>query len=288
MALCTLSPMLSRARREGYSVGAFSVANMEMVRAIIEAAESLDAPVILQIAQVRLDGSPLHLMAPMMLSAAREASVPVAVHLDHGQTLEMIKRALDFGFTSVMYDGSSLPLAKNIENTRRVLDMAARTGASVEAEIGSIGRTEDGGEAPVCIAREEDCLTLLGQAPVDALAVAIGNSHGLYAAAPELHFDLIKRLSARTDTPFVFHGGTGISREDFARMGPMGISKINIATSSFLCAAHAYERPHAGLYEKMDDVRSTLCANACAHIRCFGSAGKAHNDGSEGREEHAL
>ena len=280
MALCTLRDLLPRARREGYAVGAFSVANMEMVAAIVEAAESLDAPVILQLAQGRLNGSPLHLMAPMMLSAARSARVPVAVHLDHGSTLPVIRQALDWGFTSVMYDGSSLPLEENIENTLRVMEMAKKTGASVEAELGSIGRTEEGGEAPVCIARAEDCTAFLKAAPVDALAVAIGNSHGLYAAAPQLHFEVIEALKKETNTPFVFHGGTGISQEEFRRMGPMGISKVNIATSSFICAAQAYERSHAGIYEKMRCVRDALCENARAHILWFGSDGKAE----KGRE----
>lgn len=275
MALCTLNELLCRARLEGYAVGAFSVANMEMVAAIIEAAESLDAPVILQIAQCRLSQSPLHLMAPMMLSAARSARVPVAVHLDHGMTLPVIEQALEWGFTSVMYDGSGLPLEENIENTLRVMEMAAKRGASVEAEIGSIGRTEEGGEAPVCVAREEDCLRFLEVAPVDALAVAIGNSHGLYASAPHLHFDLIRRLACQTDTPFVFHGGTGISQEDFRRMGPLGISKVNIATSSFICAAQAYEQRHAGFYEKMRCVQDALRDNAREYILCFGSDGKA-------------
>ncbi|NLB90555.1 MAG: ketose-bisphosphate aldolase [Clostridiales bacterium] len=275
MSLCTLADLLPQARKEGYAIGAFSVANMEMVNAVIEAAEIMNAPVILQLAQARLNGSPLHLMAPLMLSAAKNAAVPIAVHLDHGTSLDVIQQALRLGFTSVMYDGSALPLDQNIKNTLSVLHHAAQYGASVEAEIGAVGKTEDGKESAMSIAKEEDVFAFLHTVPVDAIAIAIGNAHGIYEAAPQLDFDLVSRLSKKTRMPFVFHGGTGITKQDFQQMIQLGFAKINIATASFLCMADAYEEKHVDLYEKMAFVQKQLTNTICGFIRDFGSDNKA-------------
>ena len=142
MPLVTLKDILSKADQAGYGVGAFNVANMEMIIGTIRAAEEMNSPLILQIAEGRLQHSPLELMGPMMVTAAKQAKVPVAVHFDHGSTLPKITQALECGFTSVMFDGSSLPLADNIAKTNEVVRLARSYGASVEAEIGRVGGSE--------------------------------------------------------------------------------------------------------------------------------------------------
>mgnify|MGYP000294989521 len=144
MALVKMKDLLLRAQKENKGCGAFSVGNMEMVKGAIKAAEELDTPIILQIAEVRLDHSPLHLMGPMMLEAARNAKVDVAVHLDHGLKFETIKKALEYGFTSVMLDASRDSFEENIEKTKKVVELAAKYGATVEAELGLVGGSEDG------------------------------------------------------------------------------------------------------------------------------------------------
>ena len=232
--LVNMRDLLADARVGGYAVGSFSVANMEMVLGVLQAAEELRAPVILQIAEVRLRQSPLELIGPLMVAAARQASVPVAVHFDHGKTEKKIGQALELGFTSVMFDGSHLPLDENIAETCRIIEMARPYGAAVEAEIGCVGGSEDGSEeiAMHCT-NPADAVRFEQETGVDALAIAIGNAHGNYKATPKLRFDILAQVAEDTHTPLVLHGGTGISPEDFRRCAQTGIQKINIATATF-------------------------------------------------------
>lgn len=232
--LVNMKDLLAGAEKGGYAVGSFSVANMEMVLGVLKAAKELKAPVILQIAEVRLKQSPLELIGPLMVAAAKCADTPVAVHFDHGKTFEKISQALDIGFTSVMFDGSHLPLDENIAQTNRVMEMAEKYGAAVEAEIGCVGGSEDGSEdIAVNCTRPEDAVRFEGETGVDALAIAIGNAHGNYKSAPKLRFDILSRVNSLTKTPLVLHGGTGITPEDFVKCSETGIKKINIATATF-------------------------------------------------------
>ena len=232
--LVNMRDLLADARVGGYAVGSFSVANMEMVLGVLQAAEELRAPVILQIAEVRLRQSPLELIGPLMVAAARQASVPVAVHFDHGKTEKKIGQALELGFTSVMFDGSHLPLDENIAETCRIIEMARPYGAAVEAEIGCVGGSEDGSEEIAMHCTDPaDAVRFEQETGVDALAIAIGNAHGNYKATPKLRFDILAQVAEDTHTPLVLHGGTGISPEDFRRCAQTGIQKINIATATF-------------------------------------------------------
>mgnify|MGYP005893872455 CR=1 FL=1 len=232
--LVNMRDLLADARVGGYAVGSFSVANMEMVLGVLQAAEELRAPVILQIAEVRLRQSPLELIGPLMVAAARQASVPVAVHFDHGKTEKKIGQALELGFTSVMFDGSHLPLEENIAETCRIIEMARPYGAAVEAEIGCVGGSEDGSEEIAMHCTDPaDAVRFEEETGVDALAIAIGNAHGNYKATPKLRFDILAQVAEDTHTPLVLHGGTGISPEDFRRCAQTGIQKINIATATF-------------------------------------------------------
>lgn len=234
MALCNMKSLLADAAISNKAVGAFNVGSMEMVIGLIKAAEDLNCPVIMQIAEKRLSHSPLDLMAPMMVNAAKFAKVDIAVHLDHGVSLQNIKKALEYGFTSVMFDGSLYSLQDNIIKTREVIALAAGYGASVEGEIGVVGGNEGGTDThKIKYTQPEDALTFYTQTKLDALAVAIGNAHGNYTEAPKLRFDILEETAKLVEAPIVLHGGTGLTEEDFKKAIQFGIRKINIATSCY-------------------------------------------------------
>ncbi len=234
MALVTMKKLLEQASKERRGVGAFSVGNMEMVKGAVQAAEEMNTPIILQIAEVRLPHSPLALMGPMMVQAAKEAKVDVAVHLDHGLTVETVKKALELGVTSVMFDSSNYSFEENIERTKEVVELAKGYGATVEAELGLVGGSEDGSEDHgIRCTDPEDAKVFCERTGIDALAVAIGNAHGNYPVAPTLAFDVLKEIEKRTEVPLVLHGGSGITDDDFRRAISLGIVKVNIATASF-------------------------------------------------------
>ncbi|MBS6642006.1 MAG: ketose-bisphosphate aldolase [Clostridiaceae bacterium] len=228
-----MKELLEEASRSGKAVGGFNVGNMEMVAGAVQAAEKTETPVILQIAEKRLQASPLNLMAPMMVQAAKDAKVKVAVHLDHGLTFEVIKQALDFGFSSVMFDGSEYSLEENIRRTKEVKELAARYGASLEAELGAVGGNEGNGDKAVSYTNPDDAELFFNAVGMDALAVAIGNAHGHYTSVPQLRFDVLEEIHQRIRVPLVLHGGSGISFEEFRKTIGHGIRKINIATASF-------------------------------------------------------
>lgn len=236
MSLVKMKPLLEQASREGRGIGAFSVGNMEMVKGAVKAAEELDTPIILQIAEVRLPHSPLALMGPMMVQAAKEAKVDIAVHLDHGLTAGTVRQALELGFTSVMYDSSTYSFEENIARTKEVAELAKNFGATVEAELGLVGGSEDGScDHGIRCTDPADAEEFCRRTGIDALAVAIGNAHGNYPVAPTLAFDVLDEINKRTDVPLVLHGGSGITDEDFRRAISLGIVKVNIATASFNC-----------------------------------------------------
>lgn len=279
--LVNMKDLLLDAQKRNYAVGSFSVANMEMVLGVIKAAEETNSPIILQIAEVRLNHSPLALIGPLMVAAAEEAAVPVAVHLDHGKTPCCIEQALEIGFTSVMFDGSHLPVEENIEITKGIVEAAKEYGAAVEAEIGCVGGSEDGSEdiAINCTSPEQAKL-FAEETGVDALAIAIGNAHGNYKETPHLRFDILEKVHALVSVPLVLHGGTGISEEDFIRCRRNGIKKINIATATFdsveSSVRESYESGKIGGYYDLHQAEiEGAYRNAKKHMEIFDSVGKA-------------
>ena len=232
--LVPMKSLLHEADAVGKAVGAFSVGNMEMVMGVIRAAEETATPVILQIAEKRLNNSPFELIAPMMVSAAENAKVNIAVHLDHGLTFDCVQKALQYGFTSVMLDYSLKSFGENIECTKEVVALAERFGASVEAELGVVGGNEgDTEEHKITCTDPEAAEEFCEKTGIDALAVAIGNAHGNYPVLPELRFDVLERIYNKCPIPLVLHGGTGITDAMFRKAIELGIRKINIATASF-------------------------------------------------------
>lgn len=279
--LVNMRDLLADAQERDYAVGSFSVANMEMVLGVLQAAKELNSPVILQIAEVRLKQSPLEIIGPLMVAAAEAAETPVAVHFDHGKTIEKITEALDLGFTSVMFDGSHLPLDENIAMTKQVMAIAEEYDAAVEAEIGCVGGSEDGSEdIAINCTKPEDAVRFETETGVDALAIAIGNAHGNYKSTPKLRFDILEECERNTDLPLVLHGGTGITPEDFVRCSHTGIKKINIATATFDMVENTVrqcynENSINGYYDlQAAEVRGAY-ENAKKHILIFGTDNKA-------------
>ena len=279
--LVNMRELLADAMDGNYAVGSFSVANMEMVLGVLKAAEELKAPVILQIAEVRLKQSPLEVIGPLMVAAAENAPAPVAVHFDHGKTLEKITQALDIGFTSVMFDGSHLPLEENIAFTKKVISVADEYDAAVEAEIGCVGGSEDGSEdIAINCTKTEDAVRFESETQVDALAIAIGNAHGNYKSTPNLRFDILEDVEKNTDVALVLHGGTGITPENFVRCSHTGIKKINIATATFdsvekTVSSWYNDGKIKGYYDLQAAEVEGAYQNAKKHILIFGSDNKA-------------
>lgn len=274
MAICSFSTLLREAEQKNCAIGAFNVGSMEMLMGVLAAAEETRTPVILQIAEKRLRHSPLELMGPMMVSAARAAKVPVAVHLDHGSTPAVLRQAMDMGFTSVMFDGSALPLAENVAQTRALADEAHARGVEVEAEIGVLGGSEGGPERRSVCTDPEEAEKLAKESGCDALAVAIGNAHGHYKGVPKLRFDVLEDIRARVGVPLVLHGGTGIPAEDFRRAISLGVRKINIATANFdaLTAGAArllHEREDADYFALNEAMVQGVKENALRHLSIF-------------------
>ncbi len=230
--LVTMKEVLKMAEEGNYAAGAFNTPNFECLRAVLRNAEEMKVPVILSHAQLHEETAPLREIGPVMLFEAREAKVPVCVHLDHGETLEYLQEALDMGFTSIMYDGSLLPYEENVANTRKAVEMAARTGASVEAEIGVMGGREAGGKP--ASQKAEDLYTdpelarrFVEDTGIDALACSFGTAHGIYKVKPKLDFDRIEKIKSLVAIPLVMHGGSGVSPEDYRTAIRKGVRKIN-------------------------------------------------------------
>lgn len=273
------------ALRRRYAVGAFNCLSVENVMGAVAAAEELHSPIILQLAEVQFPEAPMELMAPVFLRAARDAKVPVAVHLDHGRSIETCIRAVREGFTSVMFDGAELPFEENAEQTRLVVRLAHAASVDVEAELGRVGDTGFGGEGTAAAAADvftdvEESARFIARTGTDALAIAIGNLHGRYTATPRLNIARLREIHARNAVPLVLHGGSGTSEEDFKACIRNGICKINVATAIQIAAAEAVAEylarggspGYIGIKRRIIEASQRAVAE---HIRLFESDGKA-------------
>ena len=227
----------------GYAVGLFNTVNLEMARGVLAAAEEQNAPVIIGTAEVLLPYGPLEELSWLLLPMARRAKVPVVVHLDHGLHYETCRRALELGFTSVMYDCSTDPYEENVRKVRGMVELAHSYGATVEAELGHVGDNPAEGSAPVspeaCYTSPEEARDFVEKTGVDALAVAVGTAHGAYRFPPKLDFDRISRIAQAVHVPLVLHGGSGLSDDDFREAIRRGIAKVNIFTDINVAGAQA-------------------------------------------------
>jgi fructose-bisphosphate aldolase class II len=278
MGLCPIKNLLLDARSDGRATGAFNVGSMEMLMGVVAAAEEANTPIVLQIAEKRLRHSPLHLMGPMMVQAARAAKVDIAVQLDHGVSMEIIRQAVELGFTSVMFDGSELALRENVRRTSELAAWLADKGINLEAEIGVLGGSEGGGEKRAVYTDPEEAALMAEKSGCDALAAAIGNAHGHYQGRPKLNFEVLEKIRARTDIPLVLHGGSGIPPEDFRKAIRMRVCKINIATANF-DATVGGAREYLGRHEELDyfgmneSIVDTVRNTTAEHIQIFNNQG---------------
>ncbi|HHX86691.1 MAG TPA: class II fructose-1,6-bisphosphate aldolase [Firmicutes bacterium] len=234
MPLVPLTEVLYQASRGGYAVGAFNCHNMEVVQSIVRAAEAEQAPVIIQASQGAIRYAGLEYITSLVKQAVREVTVPVVLHLDHGTSLEQVVQCIRYGFTSVMIDGSKLPLQENIELTAEAVRIARAVGVSVEAEIGKIGGTEDDisvQESEAFLTDPEEARRFAEETKVDALAIAIGTAHGQYKGEPKLDFDRLEKINRLVACPLVLHGSSGVPDESLNRAIQLGIRKINIDTN---------------------------------------------------------
>lgn len=228
--LVSLNEILKMAEERNCAIGAFNTPNLECIRAVIDTAEKYNVPVIISHAELHEEVAPLDVIGPVMVLLAKLAKVPVCVHLDHCETLSYMARALEIGFTGVMYDGSLLPYAENVANTVRAVAMARPYGAGVEAEIGQLASREGGaGEnagGPV-YTDPELAVKFVKETGIDALAPSFGTAHGIYKSKPVLDLERVAVIKEKVGKPLVMHGGSGVSPEDYRTAIRNGIRKIN-------------------------------------------------------------
>ncbi|MRY42704.1 class II fructose-bisphosphate aldolase [Clostridium beijerinckii] len=230
--LVTMKEILKIAEEKDIAVGAFNTPNLESIMAVLNAAEKYETPVMITHAELHEPIMPLEVIAPIMLGMAKSAKIPVCVHLDHCDSLDYLERALELGFTSVMYDGSLFSYEKNVEDTKKAVELAKKFGASVEAEIGILGGRESGAQPSE--QKVEDMYTdpdlaydFVQKTKIDALAASFGTAHGFYKTKPKLDFDRIEKINELIDIPLVMHGGSGVSPEDYTTAIRNGVRKIN-------------------------------------------------------------
>lgn len=233
MALVSSKEILMKAQQEGYAVGAFNAENMEMVQAIVAAAEELSSPVIIQTTPGSLQYADTDMFFGMVNAEARKAKVPVALHLDHGNSAELCAKAILSGYTSIMIDGSKLAFSENVALTKKVVEFAHAMGVPVEGELGTVGGKEDTHEvkdSEKSYTDPEEAKDFAEQTGVDFLAVGIGNAHGFYKGVPQLRFDILEKTKSLVSIPIVLHGASGIPDEDVKKSTGLGICKVNFAT----------------------------------------------------------
>lgn len=228
--LVSMRELLADAEKNNYAVGGFNCPTLENVYGVMQAAEKEQVPVILSFPQVHEKTVPLKVIGPILLQAARDAKVPVCVHLDHGSTVAYVEEALRLGFNSVMYDGSKLSLAENIRNTQAVVKLARKYQADVEAELGGIAGDEAGissGDTESKLTDIYEAVEFVQATGVNSLAASIGTAHGFYTEAPKIDFRRIEEIHRKTGLPLVMHGGSGVSDEDYHKAINLGIRKVN-------------------------------------------------------------
>lgn len=285
MALESMKDMMIKGKKEGYAIGQFNINNLEYTQAILQAAQEEQSPVILGVSEGAaryMGGFTTVVNMTKGLIDDYKITVPVAIHLDHGSSFEKCKEAIDAGFTSVMIDASSKPLAENIEITKSVVDYAHERGVSVEAELGVVGGQEDDIVAEgVIYADPAECKELVEKTGIDCLAPALGSVHGPYKGEPNLGFKEMEEISSQSDLPLVLHGGTGIPTKDIQRSISLGTAKINVNTENQIEGTKAVREALAADTEVYDPrkyltpMRDAIKKSVCGKMREFGSSQKA-------------
>lgn len=233
MNLVPMADILQDAHKRTYGVGGFNINNMEFLQGIIRGAEELDSPLILQASEGAIKYIGMDYVMQMVEAATKDIDIPVALHLDHGSSFESIMKCIRAGFSSVMIDASKMPFEENIALTKKVVEAAHSVGVTVEAELGTIGGTEDDHtveEKDAMYTNPDQAKEFVEATGVDALAIAIGTAHGVYEGEPELDFERLKTIKGLIDMPVVLHGASGISAADLEKAVSLGVNKVNVNT----------------------------------------------------------
>ncbi|OFK62217.1 6-phospho-5-dehydro-2-deoxy-D-gluconate aldolase [Globicatella sp. HMSC072A10] len=282
--LVSMTEMLNKAKEGKYAVGQFNINNLEWTQAVLQAAQENNSPIILGVSEGAgkyMGGAEVVAAMVNALMETMDITVPVALHLDHGSTVESAKHYIDAGFTSVMFDHSHFPIDENIEMTKELVEYAHSKGVSVEAEVGTVGGVEDGVTGGVQYADLEECKRMVSEAKIDALAAALGSVHGTYDGEPVLGFDEMQAISDATGTPLVLHGGSGIPEFQIKKAIERGHAKINVNTELQQQWTKAV-REKLNSDDKVYDPRKVIAPGKEAIVKItketmdmFGSTGKA-------------
>lgn len=288
MSLINLKEMLTVAAQHKFAVGAFNAIDSNFIDAVFAAAKQQQSPVIINVAEVHLQYIDLPAAAEYIKKKAQLAGVPVCLNLDHGLTLPTIKQAIECGFSSIMFDGSSLSYEENIRQTREVVELCRPYNISVEGELGAVGGDEGGAlESMADVAlytKVEQAKEFVEKTGIDALAVAIGNTHGKYKGEPKLDFERLAQINQAVGIPLVLHGGSGISAEDFRKTIELGICKINFFTGMSQAAldtltADMKAAELSGKYNQylmvMNNMQNAITRTVAEQMKIFNSINKA-------------
>ena len=284
--LVNMNEVLKPAQQGKYAIGLFNAVNLELARGIIAAAEQSRSPVIMGTAEVLLPYGPLEEVSYYLIPMAKKANVPVVVHLDHGLNKETCIKALDLGFSSIMYDCSTDPYEVNVEKVREMAEIAHSYGATIEGELGHVGDNEGSAEGSSHLADPSKYFTdpklakdFVEKTKVDALAIAVGNAHGAYKLPPKLDFARIEKIRKTIDVPLVLHGGSGLTDNDFKKAIELGISKVNIFTDINIAAVKAEFRQFTsmdkGVIDLIPAAVEAIKQEVLKKLELFSSVGKA-------------
>ena len=280
-----MNDVLYDAKKGKYAVGLFNAVNLELARGIIAAAEQTGSPVIMGTAEVLFPYGPLEEVSYYLLPMAKKAKVPVVIHLDHGLKKETCLKALELGFTSIMYDCSTDSYDDNVKKVKEMADIAHSFGATIEGELGHVGDNEGSAEGSSHLADPSKFFTdpkmakdYVQKTGVDALAIAVGNAHGAYKLPPKLDFERIRTIAKTVDVPLVLHGGSGLTDNDFKQAIKEGISKVNIFTDINVAAVKAefsrFTDMNKGIIDLIPAAVEAIKQESMKKMELFGSVGK--------------
>lgn len=297
--LVNMNEVLIPAKKNRYAVGLFNAVNLELARGIINAAECSRSPVIMGTAEVLLPYGPLEEVSYYLIPMAKKASVPVVVHLDHGLSFDLCVKALDLGFTSVMYDCSTDTYEENVRKVKEMADIAHSRGATIEGELGHVGDNEGSAEGSSHLTDPSAYFTdpklakdFVDRTGVDALAIAVGNAHGAYKLPPKLDFERIRTIANTVDVPLVLHGGSGLTDDDFRKAIKEGISKVNIFTDINVAAVEAefkkFQSMDKGLIDLIPAAVEAVKQETMKKMKLFSSDGKANNSNAASAVNYEL
>ncbi|MCP1310060.1 class II fructose-1,6-bisphosphate aldolase [Paenibacillus tyrfis] len=284
MPLVSMNEFLPKAKANKFAVGQFNMNNLEFAQAITEAAEELKSPFIFGVSEGALKYMGIEFTVAIAEAAAKKSGLPIALHLDHGSSFEVAMKCIRAGFSSVMFDGSHYSFEENIRLTKEVVKTAHAMGVSVEGELGTIGGVEDDisvDESDANLAKPEEAIRFYEETGVDCLAIAVGTAHGMYAGEPNIHFDIIEKVSKAIPVPVVLHGGSGVPDEMIRKSIEAGVGKINVNTENQVACTQAIRdvlNKDAKVYDPrkyLTPARKAMVEVVKSKIQLFGSANQA-------------